>query len=96
MESQGWVDIENEYYNALKNDYRDNPEKLNKEFGIITQKLIEYLNTIPSPKAINQQLKDEMLSPIKVDERRNRADYRRLGQKFSEKVGVAIQCNESA
>ena len=32
IESKGWVDIENEYYMALNEEYFETPEKINKEF----------------------------------------------------------------
>ena len=46
IEQKKWVDIENEYYNALNKEYFFNPQKLNNEFEIVKLKLIEYLTNI--------------------------------------------------
>lgn len=58
VESKGWVDIEEEYYNLLKssfnpeihNNYYKAPEKLNKELSELTHKLIKYLTYIQNKK----------------------------------------------
>lgn len=72
IEDKGWVDIENEYYNALNNEYKDIPEVLNKEFEIVRLKLIEYLNFIQETKInnsiIEQNIKNIILSPINENE----------------------------
>lgn len=46
VELKGWVDIENEYYAALNEEYFETPEKINEEFEIIKSNLIEYLSEI--------------------------------------------------
>lgn len=48
IESKGWVDIENEYYQALNHEYFECPEKLNKEFEIVKSKLVKYLTLVQS------------------------------------------------
>ena len=72
IEDKGWVDIENGYYNALNNEYKDIPEVLNKEFEIVRLKLIEYLNFIQETKIIDsiieQNIKKIILSPIDENE----------------------------
>src|SRR5699024_2626388 len=35
IELKGWVDIENEYYTALNEEYFETPEKINEEFEIV-------------------------------------------------------------
>ena len=51
-ETKGWVDIENEYYELLKDRYRGNSamyssvDVLNKELSFLTRKLAEYLDNI--------------------------------------------------
>lgn len=52
VETKGWVDIENEYYSALNGKYSKKPEQLNKEFGNITELLVEYLVSVKG-KSIN-------------------------------------------
>lgn len=47
LETKGWVDIENDYYQLLKKNI-DKPEivnQLNKELAYLQDKLVEYLNT---------------------------------------------------
>lgn len=46
IELKGWVDIENEYYTALNEEYFETPEKINEEFEIVKSNLIEYLSYI--------------------------------------------------
>lgn len=72
IETKGWVDIENEYYRALNNEYFNRPKKLNKEFDIIKLNLIEYLTFIQKTEInesiVSQNLKKKMLAPIKEKE----------------------------
>ncbi len=72
VEKKGWVDIENEYYNALNNAYFKAPEKLNKEFAIVKLKLIEYLTKIQNTKInsaiVNQSLRNKIFAPMQTDE----------------------------
>lgn len=72
IDKKGWVDIENEYYNALNDDYFKVPEKLNKEFEIVKSNLIEYLNYIQKKNVtksrINLKLKNKILAPILINE----------------------------
>lgn len=72
IETKGWVDIENEYYDALNHEYFEIPEKLNKEFEIIKSELIKYLKNIQESKieqlTINKKLKEKIFAPIKSRE----------------------------
>lgn len=70
IEQKKWVDIENEYYDALNKEYFSNPQKLNNEFEIIKLNLIEYLTNIQktgiNEAIINQSLKNKIFAPIKT------------------------------
>lgn len=72
IESKGWVDIENEYYQALNHEYFECPEKLNKEFEIVQSKLVEYLTLVQSSNIdesiVKPALKEKILAPIRIDE----------------------------
>lgn len=72
IESKGWVDIENEYYQALNHEYFECPEKLNKEFEIVKSKLVEYLTLVQSSNIdesiVKPALKEKILAPIRIDE----------------------------
>lgn len=72
IEKKGWVDIENEYYHALNDEYHDNPEALNNEFNILRDNLIEYLALVQKmnikASVISQKLKHKILAPIKENE----------------------------
>ena len=72
IESKGWVDIENEYYMALNEEYFETPEKINKEFEIIKSNLIEYLSYIQkegiTESIIKPKLKNQILAPIKIND----------------------------
>lgn len=72
IEMKGWVDIENEYYRALNQEYFDSPEKLNKEFFIIRSNLIEYLTDVQLNKIggieLNRCLRSKIMAPIRENE----------------------------
>lgn len=72
IESKGWVDIENEYYTALNEEYFGTPEKINEEFEIVKFNLIEYLSHIQAAKItesiVQHKLQDKILAPIKISE----------------------------
>lgn len=72
IESKGWVDIENEYYQALNHEYFECPEKLNKEFEIVKSKLVEYLTLVQSSNIgesiVKPVLREKILAPIRIDE----------------------------
>lgn len=72
IESKGWVDIENEYYQALNHEYFECPEKLNKEFEIVKSKLVEYLTLVQSSNIdesiVKPALKEKILAPIRINE----------------------------
>lgn len=58
IETKGWVDIENDYYQTLKNNI-DSPRcdyniiELNKQLAFLQGKLVEYLNTIGTSELKN-------------------------------------------
>lgn len=53
IETKGWVDIENDYYQLLKRCTENSAVKeLNKQFAFLQGKLIEYLGTIRIPNTI--------------------------------------------
>lgn len=72
VETNGWVDIENEYYSALNGEYSERPEQLNKEFGTITELLAGYLATVKekhiNAEIVKEELRRKMLSPLKARE----------------------------
>lgn len=70
IETKGWVDIEADYYRMLvecKGD-KEEVERLNKDFAVIQDLLVEYLDEIQKQK-INEELvceeiKNAILSPV--------------------------------
>lgn len=72
IELKGWVDIENEYYTALNEEYFEIPEKINEEFEIVKSNLIEYLSYIQEKNItmsiIEHKLQEKILSPIMISE----------------------------
>lgn len=77
IETKGWVDIENEYYNFLieiysKKRYDYNVTKLNSELEFIKQKISEYLTLVHTEK-INSNFQIEniqnlIFSPISLED----------------------------
>ena len=71
-ERRGWVDIENEYFDALNKEYFEDPAKLNQEFEIVRSKLITYLSSIQETgvktSIIDQGLKQKIFAPIRTRE----------------------------
>ena len=70
IETKGWVDIEADYYRMLVEckGNKDRLEKLNKDFAVIQNLLVEYLNEIQEKK-VNEELvcediKNAIISPI--------------------------------
>ena len=71
IESRGWVDIENEYYNLLK-EYVDSGEsqlacELNNQLDFIRKKLTVYLSNIQenmSGKFISEEIKNILIEPF--------------------------------
>lgn len=49
IETKGWVDIENEYYQLLKKNYKkiDKCKELNDQLKFLQDKLVEYLKSLP-------------------------------------------------
>ena len=74
IETKGWVDIEADYYRMLVEckGKKDELERLNKDFAVIQNLLVEYLNEIQQQK-INKEIfideiENQMLSPFSKDE----------------------------
>lgn len=66
IETKGWVDIENDYYQLLKgcvdnqqSDY--SATELNEQLSFLQSKLVEYLRTL-SPQKVNDNLHDAMIT----------------------------------
>lgn len=77
IETKGWVDIENEYYNFLieienKKRYDYNVGKLNSELEFVKQKLSEYLTLVQSEKINSnfqiENIQNQIFSPIKLED----------------------------
>lgn len=72
IETNGWVDIENEYYDLLKNYVLKNPLKsliddLNKQLQCLQDKLIEYLKRIDvSDNFIKTDIRQKIYAPFKT------------------------------
>lgn len=69
IETKGWVDIENDYYQLLKRcsesiDCGYTIEELNEQLAYLQEKLIEYLSSIDIPETIetiNSAIRDNIL-----------------------------------
>ena len=69
IDTKGWVDIENIYYNLLVkcSNYNDVEElqSLNIQFGRLQELLCEYLTSIPKKNfKVNERIRDIIYSPI--------------------------------
>ena len=88
IETKGWVDIENEYYNFLcsflSEKKYDNPKQLNDELDFIRTKLIEYL-TFVEKECINEKIFNEDISK-KILEPINKADLSNEATEYFKKV----------
>lgn len=79
IETKGWVDIENDYYQTLKNNI-DSPRcdynviELNKQLSFLQNKLVEYLKTIET-----SELKNDL--KVEIVENFNPADFSTEGKK---------------
>ena len=76
IETKGWVDIENEYYNFLRSflsdSKYDDPKQLNNELDFIRTKLIEYLTQVQD-KYINEEIINKEIGQ-KIAESINKED----------------------
>lgn len=65
IETKGWVDIENEYYQLLKKnaDKTDECKKLNGQLKFIQDKLVEYLKTLPKVEC-NKEIVELLKAPF--------------------------------
>ena len=77
IETKGWVDIENEYYNFLieiddRKRYDYDVRKLNSELEFIRQKLSEYLTSVHTEKINSnfqiENIRNQIFSPIKLED----------------------------
>ena len=74
IETKGWVDIENDYYQMLVEDInnKDSIIKLNKDFGVIQNLLTKYLSEVQnkniSTSIINDNIRRKMLAPFSKEE----------------------------
>ena len=67
IETKGWVDIENNYYQLLKRctentDYGYTVKELNEQLAFLQDKLIEYLRSIGTPQP-KEELRNAMIAP---------------------------------
>lgn len=88
IETKGWVDIENDYYQTLKkfianNQYNQDICELNKQMDFLQEKLIEYLRSLNVEQA-NPRLHDAMIDYF------DPADFSTMGKsKALDSIGVA-------
>ena len=74
IETKGWVDIEADYYAMLVEckEKKEELERLNKDFAIIKDLLIEYLNEIQKElidgNIFCDNIREAMLSPFSINE----------------------------
>ena len=71
IETKGWVDIENEYYNMLclcMNDMQKDVAELNKDFHVLKALLIEYLQTIGDNESLVEEVEIKMMAPLQARE----------------------------
>ncbi|UKK60600.1 bacteriophage abortive infection AbiH family protein [Prevotella communis] len=74
IETKGWVDIENDYYDLLKEYLNDNaPEEkivaLHSELQLLLEKLVEYLKSIKvSDELLNTGIRQKIYAPFKTTE----------------------------
>ena len=72
IETKGWVDIENEYYDLLKNYVLKHVsiphiESLNEQLQFLQSKLVEYLNSIEiSDKLLKSEIRQKIYAPINL------------------------------
>lgn len=76
VENKGWVDIETDYYELLKEvDKRGDVKQLNEELSYIEKKLIEYLKEVESNYYENRidELQAMIYTPFSFDDKIGRA-----------------------
>lgn len=90
IETRGWVDIENNYYQLLKRctenaDYGYTVKELNEQLAFLQDKLIEYLRSIGTPQP-KEELQKAMIAPL------NPEDFSTEGRKKAlEDIGLEIK-----
>ena len=73
IETKKWVDIENEYYNLLKEYSVDNPsesklKELNEQLSYLQDLLLRYLTRINNEAEVNNLTRKMIYSPIKPND----------------------------
>lgn len=72
IETKGWVDIENEYYELLKNCVHTNTqlvpvETLNEQLCYLKDKLVEYLNSLDiTDKLLRTDIRPKIYAPFEI------------------------------
>lgn len=72
IQDKGWVDIENDYYELLKNYVLNNEsltqtETLNTQLHYLQEKLVEYLKSIEiSEKILRTDIRPQIYAPFKI------------------------------
>ena len=90
IETRGWVDIENDYYQLLKQctqgeDCSYTVKELNEQLAFLQDKLIEYLRSIGTPQP-KEELQKAMIAPL------NPEDFSTEGRKKAlEDIGLEIK-----
>ena len=93
IETRGWVDIENDYYQLLKRysdslDCNKAVKELNEQLAYLQEKLVEYLGTIETNEC-KKELEDAMIDYF------NPADFSTEGRKKAlEYIGLDIKSIE--
>lgn len=70
IETKGWVDIENDYYDLLikyakEESPKEKIDELNKQLSFLQEKLIEYLSRVNSQEvSINDNIKNRIYAPF--------------------------------
>ncbi len=72
VENKNWVDIEDEYFQALKESSETNVTKLNEDFAIIKDLLVDYLLELQNSHTFDSfeipHLQNKMFAPFKTNE----------------------------
>lgn len=73
VETKGWVDIENDYYDLLKETVKDEKctftaKQLNDQLDFLKEKLAEYLKFSNGCSYLNEEINDKMMAPIKLED----------------------------
>lgn len=88
VETKGWVDIENDYYDLLKETVKDEKctftaKQLNDQLLFLKEKLAEYLEFSNGCSYLNEEINDKMMAPIKLEDI-SITDRAKVEKEFSE------------